>query len=108
VPQEQQEAAWKFIDWLTSDENAADFSRTTGYVPVTKGAVTAMEDYFKETPAARTAVDFLQYAQSRPQSPSYNESQEILVKALQKAVLGEASVKEALDEAAELMAQNLQ
>lgn len=108
APREQQEAAWKFINWMTSDKNAAEFSQKTGYVPVTKGAVTALESYYKEVPAAKTAVDFLQYAQSRPQSPSYHESQEILVKALQKAVLGEASVKDALDEAANLMTKNLQ
>lgn len=108
APKEQQEAAWKFIKWMTNDENAADFSKTTGYVPVTKGAVTLMDDYFKQTPAAKTAVDFLQYAKSRPQSPSYNESQELLVKGLQKAVLNEASVKDALDEAASLMQKNLQ
>lgn len=108
APKEQQEAAWKFIKWLASDENAADFSKTTGYVPVTKGGVALMEDYFKENPSAKVAVDFLQYAQPRPQAPSYNESQEILVKALQKAVLNEASVKDALDEAANLMQKNLQ
>lgn len=103
VPREQQEAAWKFLKWLTSDENAASFAQATGYIPITQGAVDMMADYFKEFPQARTAVDFLQYAQSRPQAPSYNEAQEILVKYLQKAVLKEATVKQALDDAAALM-----
>jgi sn-glycerol 3-phosphate transport system substrate-binding protein len=107
VPKEQQQAAWKFLKWLTSPENAADFAKTTGYIPVNNGGIKLLEDYYKQVPQAKTAIDQLQYAQPRPQSPSYAEMQETVMKALQKAVLKEASVKDALDEAAALATKNL-
>lgn len=107
VPKEQQQAAWKFAKFLTSPENAAEFAQATGYVPISNAAVKAMDSYYKATPAAKVAVDQLQYAQSRPQHPSYSETQETIMKALQKAVLKEATVKQALDEAAALVTKNL-
>lgn len=107
VPKAQQQAAWTFLKWLTSPENAADFAKTTGYIPVTNSGVKLLEEYYKQVPQAKTAVDQLQYAQPRPQSPSYAEMQETVMKALQKAVLKEASVKDALDEAAALATKNL-
>ena len=100
APKIQQRAAMKFIQWLSKPENAADFSKTTGYVPVNKGAVTAMADTIKAMPQYQTAIDQLQYAIPRPQHPAYSEMQEQIMKALHKAVLKELSVMDALDEAA--------
>lgn len=100
APKEQQQAAWKFVKWMTSAEQTAEFSKTTGYMPVNNGAVKLMEDHFKKYPQFETAVKQLEYAQSRPQHPSYSQTQETVMKALQKAVLKQAGVKQALDEAA--------
>lgn len=100
APKEQQQAAWKFMKWLSQPEIAAEWSKTTGYVPVNNGGVKQMEEHFKKYPQFLTAVKQLEYAQPRPQHPAYAEQQESIMKALQKAVLKEQSVKDALNEAA--------
>lgn len=107
VPKEQQQAGWKFLKYLTNPENSAAFAQATGYLPASNGAIKLMDDYFKKVPQAKTAVDQLQYAQPRPQHPSYAEMQETVMKALQKAVLNEATTKQALDEAAALVTKSL-
>lgn len=103
----QQRAAVKFIQFLTNPENAAEFSKATGYIPVTKKAVASMADFLKATPQYQVAIDQLKYAQPRPQHPAYSEMQEAIMKALQVAVLKEKPVNTALDEAAALVTKNL-
>lgn len=103
----QQRAAMKYIQWLSKPENAAEFSKATGYIPVTKQAVTLMADTFKQMPQYQTAIDQLKYAQPRPQHPAYSEMQEQIMKALQKSVLKEVTPKQALDDAAALVTKNL-
>lgn len=36
IPKERQDAAWKFIEWMTSAENAAQWSMASGYVATRK------------------------------------------------------------------------
>ncbi|HWI51963.1 MAG TPA: ABC transporter substrate-binding protein [Symbiobacteriaceae bacterium] len=100
APKDQQAAAWKFIKWLSQPEIVAEWSKATGYVAVTKSGVASMADYYKTLPQAKVAVDQLQYAQSQPQHPAWTEIKAALTKGLQKAVLKELSVKDALDQAA--------
>jgi sn-glycerol 3-phosphate transport system substrate-binding protein len=100
APKDQQAAAWKFIKYLAQPENVAEWSKATGYVPTTKKAVESMADYFKTLPQAKVAVDQLQYAQSQPLHPAWTEIKAALTKGLQRAVLKQASVKDALDQAA--------
>jgi sn-glycerol 3-phosphate transport system substrate-binding protein len=107
APKNKQRAAMKFIQWLSSPENAADFSKTTGYVPVNKAGTAAMADTIKAVPQYQAAIDQLQYAVPRPQHPAYAEMQEQIMKALQMAVLKEKPVKDALDEAAALTTKSL-
>lgn len=107
APKEQQEAGWKFIKYMTQPENVADIAKATGYLATSNKAVKLMEDYYKEVPQAKTALEQLQYAQPRPQHPSYAEMQENVMKALQKAVLKEQSVKQALDESAAIVTKSL-
>ena len=38
IPQERKEAAWKFIEFLTTPEMAARWSRDSGYVATRKSA----------------------------------------------------------------------
>ncbi|MFZ5825280.1 MAG: ABC transporter substrate-binding protein [Bacillota bacterium] len=100
VSKEQQAAAWKFVKWMTAPEQSAELAKATGYMPTSNGAVKLMDETFKKYPQFETAVKQLQYAQSRPQHPGYAQAQETVMKALQKAVLKQATVQQALDEAA--------
>lgn len=59
---EQQQAAYKFVKWMTNPENAASWSIGTGYVAVTPAAweTEQMKEYVKEVPAAAVARDQLE------------------------------------------------
>ena len=66
-PTEKQEAAGRCIAFVTSPEIAADWSQTTGYMPVRTSVVSspAMPEYFKQRPTFETAVE--QLPMTRPQ-----------------------------------------
>ncbi|MCC2596279.1 ABC transporter substrate-binding protein [Pusillimonas sp. MFBS29] len=61
---EQQQAAYKFVKWMTSPENAAAWSIATGYVAVNKAAweTDSMKQYVQEVPQALVARDQLDVA----------------------------------------------
>jgi len=60
----QQQAAFKFIRWLTTPERAAQWCLDTGYVAVRPDAfeTPALRQYVTEFPAAAVARDQLQHA----------------------------------------------
>lgn len=60
----QQEAAVKFVRWMTQPERAAKWSVDTGYVAVSPAAyeTPVMKDYVAKFPPAAVARDQLQYA----------------------------------------------
>src|SRR5256886_14364151 len=63
-PREQQQAAFRFIQWISSPERAAQWGIDTGYVAVRPDAweTPAMKAYAAGFPAATVARDQLQYA----------------------------------------------
>lgn len=60
-PPEKQEAAFKFIEYVTSPEGTTFWSQNTGYMPVRKSAIESeeMQAFFAENPNFKTAVDQL-------------------------------------------------
>jgi sn-glycerol 3-phosphate transport system substrate-binding protein len=71
---EEREAAWEFIKWMTETEQAAYAHSYTGYV-ATRPSVVAMPEIqtlYKETPQFKVALDQLeQYGHGRPMNPGY-------------------------------------
>ncbi|MFT0545205.1 ABC transporter substrate-binding protein [Allopusillimonas ginsengisoli] len=59
---EQRDAAYQFVKWMTTPENAAAWSIATGYVAVSPAAweTDAMKKYVKEVPTATVARDQLE------------------------------------------------
>ncbi|GAB7388629.1 ABC transporter substrate-binding protein [Bacillaceae bacterium] len=100
--EEEKEAAWKFMKWLTDTPQTIAWSKQTGYMPVRVSAVESeeMKQYYKEKPQFKVAVDQLKYAKPRPVSPGYKELQEVIMEEIQRAVVGEATAEEALQAAA--------
>lgn len=96
---EKEEAAWKFIKFMTSPENVAKWSIETGYVPTRESAYKTEElkNFYKENPLALIAYEQLEYA--KPELTTYNAPQiwRILNDSIQSAVTGEKTAKEALD-----------
>ena len=60
----EQDAAVRFVRWLTTPERAADWSIATGYVATSPAAyeTAAMKSYVQSFPPAAVARDQLQYA----------------------------------------------
>ncbi len=67
APDERKKAAFEFIKFLAKPENVASWSKTTGYMPVTKSARESkeMQDYFKENPNYKVAVEQLPKTQGQ-------------------------------------------
>jgi sn-glycerol 3-phosphate transport system substrate-binding protein len=67
LPAEKQQAAIKWMTFATNPDNTTFWAKSTGYMPVRKSAVSGqeMQDYFKERPTFRTAVE--QLPLTRPQ-----------------------------------------
>jgi sn-glycerol 3-phosphate transport system substrate-binding protein len=72
VSEEQQDAAWKLVQYLTTPENAALWSAASGYIAVNKGAYDTeiMKIVLQETPQYLVARNQLDY--SHPQMMSNN------------------------------------
>lgn len=67
APDERKQAAFEFIKFAAQPDKAAFWSTNTGYMPVVKEARDSqeMQNYFRENPNFRVAVD--QLAKTRPQ-----------------------------------------
>jgi sn-glycerol 3-phosphate transport system substrate-binding protein len=98
IPKERQDAAWKFIEWLTSSENAAQWSIASGYVATRKSAyeIPAMKEFIAKDPRYLVARDQLQYAAGKMMAPNFQKIREILKKQLDDAVDGKVAPKEAM------------
>lgn len=101
---EEQKAAAQFMLWLTGTEATLKWATgKTGYVPVRKSAVASQvwKDFIKENPEYEPLGLSLDKGVTQPNHPKWGEIQKLLTTAVEKAVLGTADPKAALDEAAE-------
>ncbi len=71
VPEEQKEAAWKFLLWFSSPEQTAYWSKTTGYLPTRYSAEKFLD--VEKNPNAKTALAQLKYAEPEPMTGVWNE-----------------------------------
>ena len=101
APQEQKDAAWKFIEFITSPELAADYSIQTGYIASRMSAydTPAMQEYTAEVPQALQARDALQYAEGELDIQNLGQVRSIFHNYIQKAFNGEMSAQDAMDAA---------
>lgn len=93
------DAAWEFIQYLTSPEVQLEWDKETGFLPVRK-SVGENPDYLKwvndTEPRMLPFVEGMPYAHTRPATPLYNEVSDAFSREIQKALLGEAKPEEAL------------
>ena len=91
APAPQKEAGWAFIKWMTDPAQTISLSKATGYMPIRTSAVNSpeMQDFYKQNPNYKTAIDQLRTAQRFPFSPGLIEIQrEVIQPNLEAAVLG--------------------
>lgn len=62
--QEEMDATYKLIKWLTQPDKVAEFSMKTGYVPIRKSALDLpeMKTFFEKNPYYKTAFEQSDYA----------------------------------------------
>lgn len=102
VPEEQTQAAFTFIKWMTSDpERVAQWSIDTGYVATRPEAYETqrMIDYAASFPSALTARDQLEYAYAEFSVYDQGAVQDILDTAIEEVMTGLKDATTALNEA---------
>lgn len=102
IPQAQQQAAWNFITWMTSAENAGKWSVRSGYVTVRPDGLQTPElkRLTTEFPQALMALKQLDYAHREP--PYTHEGRRIsriITDAVEAALAGKATPRDALEAA---------
>lgn len=67
-PKAKQEAAWKFLKWLTDTKQTANWAMQTGYMPlrISAGNSPELKAYIAKNPAFQVAVDSMLYASAFP------------------------------------------
>jgi len=100
---EEQQAAWKFVRWLTGTEQTAYWHIHTGYMPARYSALELPEvkEFHKEHPEWAVSIAQLEYA--RPTScleRNIPEFRVLLKEALGRILLNNEDVKTVLDELA--------
>ncbi len=99
--EEERAAALKLIKFMTSPEQAAEWSIATGYMGVSPAAyeTDALKAYAEAFPPALVARDQLEHAVAEFSTFETARVRDGLNTAIQKALTGEATSKEALDQA---------
>lgn len=103
ISPERQEAAYKFIRFLTEPERAAQWSVDTGYVAPRKSSheTEIMKKYYESLPQASVAKDQLQYAKREVATFEKNNVWTVFNNAVQAAVTKTMTAAEALQKAQE-------
>ncbi|MGE5572627.1 MAG: ABC transporter substrate-binding protein [Bacteroidota bacterium] len=98
----KEEAAWKFVKWMSSPETNLKWSTMTGYTPLRSSAVNSQtyKDYLKANPEVATIAGQMAFARPRPNNETYPDVSRILGLAVEKALFSKADPKQVLDEAA--------
>lgn len=101
IPQENKEAAWKFIRYVTSPEAQAKWNIDTGYVAVRKSSqdTDLMKEYFEKMPQAKVAMDQVVYAGPELTVNNTGIVWDALNDNITAALIGEKTVSDALDDA---------
>jgi len=107
-PEEEIEGAWEFLKHLTTPESTAYWHVNTGYFPIDRRAMEldVIKELHTEVPHFRTAIDQLEASKISPATQGavigvFPEARQAIEVAIEQVLLGMATPKEALDEAAE-------
>ncbi len=101
APKAQQEAAFRFIEWVTQPERAAQWSIDSGYVAVSPAAydTPALKKYGQEFPPALVARDQLKVAVAEFSTHENQRVTKLLNDAIQAALNGTKTPAQALKDA---------
>jgi sn-glycerol 3-phosphate transport system substrate-binding protein len=107
-PQAEQEAAWKFIKWLTQPEQQAEWFAGSGQLPVSRSSVElpAAQDVVAQYPFFQTALGLYMGVPANPASLGvvlgpFPEVREAMFEGIEEMLVGGKDPDEALKDAAE-------
>jgi sn-glycerol 3-phosphate transport system substrate-binding protein len=111
APTEKQQAAFKFIEYVTGTEGTTFWSQNTGYMPVRRSAAESaeMQTFFEENPNFRTAVE--QLPLTRPQDVArvfIPGGDQIIGRGLERVVINQEEVQPVFDEVAQTLRDEAQ
>lgn len=98
---EQKEAAWDFVNWLTSAEKSAEWHMNTGYLPtrLSVAELPEIKEFYKANPSWETSVQGAQFIFKTPCAilniPQYVS---ITTPAADRVVLNQEDVQSVLDQ----------
>jgi len=106
---EKEDATWKFLKWLVSPENTASWTVETGYVPIRKSNLQSpiIQQLFEETPQYRAGFEQLEVAETYPHFWEMGSLDVFFAQAMEKVELGAMEPQAALDEADELLREEM-
>ncbi|WP_040949516.1 ABC transporter substrate-binding protein [Gorillibacterium massiliense] len=109
IDKKKQDAAWKFVKFMTESERAAQWSIDTGYVAVRKSAYETqkMKDYIAGFPAAEVARDQLEVADAELSTHNNGKVTKSLSDNIQAVLTGTMDAQTALKKAQEDATQAL-
>lgn len=98
---EERNAAFKFIKWMTTPERAADWGIATGYIAVRPDAwdTPVMKKYVADFPAAAVARDQLKYAVAELSTHDNQRVTKALNDGIQAALAGTKAPEQAMKDA---------
>src|SRR5690606_12159081 len=99
---ERKQAAWEFMKWMTSPDQAVRWTIASGYLPFRNDILgdPALQDYFEQLPQAQQALAALEWAKPRdPRTFAAGEVEVGTTDAIELALSGGASPADALKEA---------
>ena len=100
---DKQRAAWEFVKWWISPEQAAFWSQNTGYFPVRNSSIDLLtqQGYYRERPQFKTTIDQLQYAREAPLTPHWPAIAKEITKGMEAILVSNQPALEALTRAQE-------
>jgi sn-glycerol 3-phosphate transport system substrate-binding protein len=105
---EVEDGALSFLLYFTNTENAADWHKVTGYIPITNSAIAALEEegWFEENPNSRVASDQLTASEQTSATAgalvgAFPSIRAAVTDAIEEVLVSDADVTEALTAAQE-------
>jgi multiple sugar transport system substrate-binding protein len=95
---QHQQAAWKFMEYVLSQDFQTQWALGTGYLPVNlkSRAEPSYRDYVSKIPATEVFLEQAKNAKSRPIEPGYSQISEQLGTAIESVLLNKSSPQAAL------------
>lgn len=98
----EKEAAWKFIEFMTSAEQNIKWAESVGYLPTRKSAIESEEgnQYFERWPQYRAVYEHFDEVTPRLQHPAYPEFSEVYKEVVGEMVLNKKDPTPLMQDAA--------